>query len=185
MGLVSTRPALPLSPNPHVAFGQDLAQRCEFSGIAAEEAKVDADTSATSPSVSVCLGAYLQWAFICDGLREDGVAFSITPPSQVAVRHFHALGVAELLQAGTVLKAAIKGAMAAGYSWHTSMPKAAAQDGAKSEPPAPVPQEIRIVGMPPVSIASLPERATETTINRDAGGEMTGSTAVETDRAKT
>lgn len=187
MGNICQIPALVFSGSPHIDYGRDLGYRCEFADIAAEEAKVDADTAKGSPSVSVCLGAYLQWAVICDGMRNAGVKFSTPPPSQAAVRHFHALGVVELMQAGKVLTAAIKGAMAVGYSWAVSSPTPEPQEAAKPEPtppPAPAVQEVHILSMPAIAISSLPERVVETTVRRDANGDLAGSTAVETDRAK-
>lgn len=43
------------------------------------------------------------------------------------------------------------------------------------------PQRMEIVSMPALSIDSMPTRTVETTINRDASGDMTGSTATESD----
>jgi len=44
------------------------------------------------------------------------------------------------------------------------------------------PQEVAIVSMPGVDLKSTPARKTETTITRNAAGDMTGSSATEVDQ---
>lgn len=156
------------SADPSMAFGWELAQQCAFDDIAAEEARVQADPRPDSSSRRVCVGAFAHWAALCDGFRGGGVTFSVDPPTRAAVLHFSTLGSTELMTAGVALTKAIKALRAAGYSWHKPQ--------AQSDPKPAPPQEIKII--------SMPARTTETTVRRDADGDLAGSTAVESDRTK-
>lgn len=186
--MIPRRFVMALDPQPtdrHAAYGWSLAVRCAFEEIAAEEAKVRLNPGENAVSISVLRGAYVFWGSLCDSWLAAGFTFSSPPPGKAAVDHFHAIGVSELMAVGEVLTRTIKGALAAGLSWHLTARVTGVTLEDKPVPaPAtpPGPQEIKIVGMPAVSIASLPDRETKTTIQRDADGAIVGSTAVEVDR---
>jgi hypothetical protein len=164
-------------------YGYELAAQADFAQLERMSVALRSGAPRGQSDFPVLLGACVQFALICEVAATKGAKFAVPVPSKAAYMHMLAgRQWGEFLSASDQLIASAKALRAAGWTW--TQPTTTA--GSKAAPPAPAPQqpqEFRIVSMPPVQISALPDRKTETTVRRDAEGDISGSTTVERDAA--
>lgn len=161
---------------PSASYGRELAYRGDLAGVRKLLNRVM--TQARLNDYAALGGYFLALSDMCGAAKSRGARFSIEPPSREAVAHALRTDVGDLLEAGTILQTCVFAAADAGFTWRLVADPAPAPP---PEPAPPPPQEIRIVGMPSLHVASMPARKTATTIHRDEDGDMVGSHATETD----